>query len=158
MVNVNEIVEFMAHPWQDVGMAVVIFSLVPDFVLRLFVLIYPRGEDRRKELIGELARRPRWERPFWVAEHLAMIVTEGCGERVRACRADRDHDANHIIFDPSYHLLRLFLLLYPKNHERSLELRIECHFVSGRVRWFWVCEQIPFIVVDARRTRTCERH
>lgn len=84
----DDILKFMGHPWLDLGIAVAFFSLAPDLLLRLLALLYPKGSDRPKELIAELRAVPRWERPFWVAEQLLMILTEGWGDR-RQARRDR---------------------------------------------------------------------
>lgn len=86
---VNDILEFMGHPWVDLGMALVIFGLAPDLLLRLLVLIYPRNSDRRKELIAELRVVPRWERPFWVAEQITLIMSEGSAARLRVRERER---------------------------------------------------------------------
>lgn len=85
----NDILEFVARPWHDILMALIIFSLAPDIVLRLFVLVYPKNSERRNELVAELRVVPRWERPFWVTEQLAMITAEGWGDRLRARRHRR---------------------------------------------------------------------
>lgn len=63
--------------------ALLIFGLLPGALLRLIVLLYPKRSSDRREIIGELYRVPRWERPFWVLEQLETAVCEGLPQRLR---------------------------------------------------------------------------
>jgi hypothetical protein len=75
--------------WPALGMAILVFGFAPGAVLRLLLLIYPRGNPRRKELIGELYAVPRVERPFWVAEQFEIAIFEGLRDRFAAWRLGR---------------------------------------------------------------------
>lgn len=72
--------------WPTLGVALVVFGFAPGALLRLIVLLYPRGNLRRRELIGELYAVPRIERPFWVIEQLEVALFEGFFPRIRAYR------------------------------------------------------------------------
>lgn len=63
--------------WPALAAALIIFGFAPGVVPRTIVLIYPRSHSRRAELLGELYRYPRWERPFWVAEQFEVAIFEG---------------------------------------------------------------------------------
>jgi hypothetical protein len=68
--------------WQTLVGALILFGFTPGLVLRTIVLLYPKDHPRRAELIGELYRCPRWERPFWVAEQFEVALFEGLPSRV----------------------------------------------------------------------------
>ncbi|MGW3997980.1 hypothetical protein ACWEF6_31205 [Amycolatopsis sp. NPDC004772] len=70
--------------------AVLIFGFVPGFVLRIAVLLYPRGDERRRELLAELYAMPRIVRPFWVAEQFETALFEGSKERIEARKSRRE--------------------------------------------------------------------
>jgi ABC-type antimicrobial peptide transport system permease subunit len=40
--------------WPTLLLAIVVFSLIPDALLRVLLLCYPAGHPRRAELIAEL--------------------------------------------------------------------------------------------------------
>lgn len=69
--------------WGTLVMTWLVFGFAPGAVLRLAVLMFPRGDERRKVLIAELYVVPRWERPVWVAQQLEVAAFEGIGERIR---------------------------------------------------------------------------
>lgn len=70
--------------WRSLLLAVVVFGFAPGFCLRLLVLIYPRSDPRRTELIAELYAVPRIQRPLWVAEQLETALFEGFPRRLSA--------------------------------------------------------------------------
>ncbi|MEV5718037.1 hypothetical protein AB0L41_29465 [Amycolatopsis mediterranei] len=70
--------------------AVLIFGFVPGFVLRIAVLLYPRNDERRRELLAELYAMPRIVRPFWVAEQFETALFEGARERLKARKKRRE--------------------------------------------------------------------
>lgn len=72
--------------------AVLVYGFAPGFVLRLLVLLYPRQDPRRAELIAELYEVPRLTRPFWVAEQIETAVFDGLGARFRSARQRRRSD------------------------------------------------------------------
>jgi hypothetical protein len=69
--------------WPTLLLAVGIFGFAPGFCLRLIILLYPRDDERRSELIGELYAMPRIERPLWVGEQLEVGLFEGAPKRAR---------------------------------------------------------------------------
>jgi hypothetical protein len=59
-----------------------IFGFFPGLVLRLLVRLYPKGNPRRMELLGELYAKPQWRRPWFVAQQLETALSEGVPTRV----------------------------------------------------------------------------
>lgn len=86
-----------ATSWRSLLLAVVAFGFAPGFCLRLLVLIYPRSDPRRTELIAELYVVPRIQRPLWVAEQLETALFEGLPHRLSAVlrRAAHQRRANN---------------------------------------------------------------
>ena len=72
---------FHVLSWPTLAIALLVFGFAPGAVLRLIVLAFPRDDDRRHELLGELYAVPRIERPFWVVEQLEVALFEGLGQR-----------------------------------------------------------------------------
>lgn len=70
--------------WPTLLSVLLVFGFAPGFVLRLLVMIYPKGDARRKELVAELYVLPRLERPLFVAEQLETVLFEGMPTRFRA--------------------------------------------------------------------------
>ena len=70
-----------------VGLAA--FGLVPGFLLRLIVRVYPKSHARRRELVAELYTIDYKERPFFVAQQLELAITEGIAARLRRDRHAR---------------------------------------------------------------------
>ncbi len=66
------------------GLTLLVFGFLPGSVLRLIVLLYPRDDPRRRELIGELYAMKRISRPIWVVEQIETALGEGLPKRVRA--------------------------------------------------------------------------
>ena len=62
-----------------VAMAVLV--MFPGLLLRLFLLIYPRRDPRRQELLAEMYAVPVVRRPLWVFAQIEVIVWEGLPER-----------------------------------------------------------------------------
>jgi hypothetical protein len=75
--------------WPTLGVVLLVFGFAPGAFLRLIVLLYNRENPRRRELLAELYRVPRIERPFWAAEQLETALFEGLCERLTARRARR---------------------------------------------------------------------
>ena len=63
--------------------ALFVFGVAPGLMLRLILLLYPRDNPRRRELLGELYGVPRFEQPFWVAQQFEVALFEGLGGRVK---------------------------------------------------------------------------
>lgn len=76
----------LAMSWQDLLAVLGVFGFAPGCVLRLLVMIYPRDNPRRKELVAQLYVLKRRERSLFVAEQLETVLFEGVPNRVRALR------------------------------------------------------------------------
>jgi hypothetical protein len=68
--------------WRTGLVVLLVFGFAPGALLRLIVLAFRRDDPRRSELLAELYRVPRWERPVWVAEQLERALSEGLWERI----------------------------------------------------------------------------
>jgi DNA-binding transcriptional MerR regulator len=62
--------------------ALLVHCVFPGFILRLVVRLYPKGNPRRMELIGELYAMPHWRRPWFVAEQFETALSEGLPARI----------------------------------------------------------------------------
>jgi hypothetical protein len=82
--------------WPTFLAALLVFGFAPGAVLRLIVLAFQRDDPRRSEMLAELHRVPRWERPFWVFEQLEVALFEGIRERVLWAGAGRVYDRWHL--------------------------------------------------------------
>jgi transcriptional regulator with XRE-family HTH domain len=83
-----------------------IFGLFPGVALRLIVLLYPKDDPRRRELVAELYVLSRMQRVEWVFQQLETALFEGLSSR-RAQRRERrcreqsdDHDSPEPIEAP----------------------------------------------------------
>jgi hypothetical protein len=82
--------------WPTFLTALLVFGFAPGALLRLIVLAFHRDDPRRCEMLAELHRVPRWERPFWVVEQLEVALFEGIWERVLWAGAGRVYDRWHL--------------------------------------------------------------
>lgn len=64
--------------------AAVLCGLCPRLILRLMLLVYPRNDERRPELLAELSRIPYRERLMWVADQSVTAVFDGTLARLQA--------------------------------------------------------------------------
>jgi hypothetical protein len=71
---------------------VALFGIVPGFVVRLLSWFFPAGDDRRREMVGELRCVPTWHRPIWAAQQLEVALFEGIPARWAARRAPSRRD------------------------------------------------------------------
>jgi Uncharacterized protein conserved in bacteria (DUF2314) len=78
--------------WKTFLVSLVVFGFAPGAVLRLIALAFHRDDPRRREMLAELYRVPRWERPFWVFEQLERALVEGIWERLLWAGAGRVYD------------------------------------------------------------------
>jgi hypothetical protein len=78
---VPELLEFIVN-WRTGLVVLLVFGFAPGALLRLIVLAFRRDDPRRSEMLAELHRVPRLERPIWVVEQLEVALFEGIGERV----------------------------------------------------------------------------
>ncbi|WP_146044344.1 hypothetical protein [Amycolatopsis sp. BJA-103] len=90
--------------------AILIYGFAPGFALRLTILLYPKNDDRRKELLADLYKMPRLQRPFWVAEQIETAIFDGvlayrnAAKERNAARLEEapqvppspNHQANHV--------------------------------------------------------------
>lgn len=79
----TDLIEVVAS-WPTLLSVLLIFGFAPGFLLRLLVMIYPREDPRRRELVAELYALRRLERPLFVAEQLETVLFEGVPGRARA--------------------------------------------------------------------------
>ena len=77
----NILTEILRSPWLY-GAFLAGFGFMPPILIRVFVLIYPRGHERRRELPAEMMAVPYKERPVWLADQLGLALTEGLRERL----------------------------------------------------------------------------
>jgi len=83
---------FQTVSWPVLVTALLVFGFAPGAVLRMIVLLFPRDDPRRRELLGELHAVPRIERPFWVIEQLEVALFEGLRHRFAPGKADSFRD------------------------------------------------------------------
>jgi hypothetical protein len=68
--------------WETFLISLLVFGFAPGAVLRLLVLAFHRDDPRRSEMLAELHRVSRLERPYWVFEQLEVALFEGIWERL----------------------------------------------------------------------------
>jgi hypothetical protein len=73
----------LVNVWQTYLTGVVAFGFCPGFLLRLFLLLYPKDDVRRRELPSEMYALPRRIRPFFVAECAEAALFEGLPHRLQ---------------------------------------------------------------------------
>jgi hypothetical protein len=79
--TVTELLEVVVN-WRMGLIVLVVFGFAPGAMLRLIVLAFHRDGPRRSEMLAELHRRPRLERPLWVVAQMEVALFEGIWERV----------------------------------------------------------------------------
>jgi Uncharacterized protein conserved in bacteria (DUF2314) len=82
--------------WETFLISLLVFGFAPGAVLRLLVLAFHRDDPRRREMLAELYRVPRLERPYWVFEQLEVALFEGVWERLLWAGAGRIYDRWHL--------------------------------------------------------------
>jgi hypothetical protein len=82
--------------WKTFVVSLLVFGFAPGAVLRLIVLAFRRDDPRRSEMLAELYRVPRLERPYWVFEQLEVALFEGVWERLLWAGAGRIYDRWHL--------------------------------------------------------------
>jgi hypothetical protein len=78
---VTELLEFIVN-WRTGLVVLLVFGFAPGALLRLIVLAFRRDDPRRSEMLAELHRVPRLERPLWVVEQMEVALFEGIWGRV----------------------------------------------------------------------------
>lgn len=103
----NDLVDALAATSYHVPVGALIFGLTfglaPGLLLRVVVLLYPKGNPRRTELLAELytekGKRAYLDRVVWVFEQLELALCEGLPQRaaiVRRARRRRRADRKEI--------------------------------------------------------------
>jgi uncharacterized protein YegJ (DUF2314 family) len=82
--------------WETFLISLLVFGFAPGAVLRLIVLAFHRDDPRRREMVAELYRVPRLERPYWVMQQLEVALFEGVWERLLWAGAGRLYDRWHL--------------------------------------------------------------
>lgn len=67
--------------WKLFLLAIFIYAICPQWVLRLLVRVYAEDDPRRHELLGELYAVAYIKRPFWVAEQFETVLADGVWPR-----------------------------------------------------------------------------
>jgi hypothetical protein len=93
---VTEALEFIVN-WRMGLIILLVFGFAPGALLRLIVLAFRRGDPRRSELLAELHRVPRLERPLWVVEQMEVALFEGIWERINALGKRRRESQEYYI-------------------------------------------------------------
>lgn len=62
-------------------LALLLFGLVPAFVVRLVALCFPESDERRAEMIAEFRAVPRLDQPFWALQQVERIFFEAIPAR-----------------------------------------------------------------------------
>lgn len=86
--NAVELIAELAD-WKLFILVLVVYGMCPQLVLRALVLVYPKGDPRRRELLAELYEVPRISRPFWVMENIETAFFDGLVPRVQHGRSRR---------------------------------------------------------------------
>jgi hypothetical protein len=73
----------------SVLMFVLVFGVAPGFVLRLLVMLYPKDDPRRRELVAELYTLGHLERLLFVGEQFETALFEAIPARLAARRGRR---------------------------------------------------------------------
>jgi hypothetical protein len=89
--------------WSTFLLSIFVFGLAPGAALRLILLMFPKDDPRRKELIAELYAIPRPNRPFWVAEQIEVATFEGLPGRLEARKTRKANQKRKDISDPEFH-------------------------------------------------------
>lgn len=91
--------ELLTYGAPTILLALLVFGFAPGLLLRMIVLLFQKGDPRRRELVAELYAVPRWDQLFWVAQHLELALVEGCLDRLWTRRHVLRAQLN--IYDPT---------------------------------------------------------
>jgi hypothetical protein len=61
--------------------ALTVLVMFPGILLRIFLLVYPRHDPRRAELLAEYYVVPVYRKPLWIIQQIEVIIFEGVPER-----------------------------------------------------------------------------
>ena len=65
-------------------LSILVFGVAPGLVLRTLVLIYPKDDPRRRDLVADLYDVPFLERPLFVGQQVETVLFEGVPQRLRS--------------------------------------------------------------------------
>jgi hypothetical protein len=88
--------------WETFLISLLVFGFAPGAVLRVLVLAFHRDDPRRSEMLAELYRVPRLERPYWVFEQLEVALFEGIWERLLWAGTGRIYGRWHLNIGLTY--------------------------------------------------------
>lgn len=80
-------------------LALLVFGVAPVVLAKLAALSYPPDDERRAEILGELAALSVWQRPMWAAEQAARAFTEGLPARWRTRKLRRQQVLDRRYYD-----------------------------------------------------------
>jgi hypothetical protein len=80
-------------------LALLVFGVAPVVVAKVAALSYPPDDERRAEILGELAALNVWQRPMWAAEQGARAFTEGLPARWRTRKLRRQQVLDRRYYD-----------------------------------------------------------
>jgi len=69
--------------WHYLIASLLVFGIAPRAILRLLVNAWPKNDPVRRALMADLASRPYWQRPLFVAEQFENALFDGLGARWR---------------------------------------------------------------------------
>jgi hypothetical protein len=117
--------------WRTLLVALGLVAFLPGVALRQFVRLYPRGHERRRELVADLYVRPFHERLPYVVQCLEVSFAEGLSARWRSRRTRG--------IEPDAEAIR------QSDPDRTIRL-----FVEGRSDALIVANLIKFVLKDLR--------
>lgn len=140
--------------WPVLLVALLVWGLAPGLVNRLIALGFPKDDERRCQMIGDLYDVPRWEQPFWVLQQAERLLTEGLPARVRA----RRERARSWRFDSGVRWHRRYpttFMIPPAGTRRDLQIGdwAKLLFVPARTKAAEVLPERIWVEVTSRTKR-----
>jgi Uncharacterized protein conserved in bacteria (DUF2314) len=136
--------------WETFLISLLVFGFAPGAVLRLIVLAFRRGDPRRREMLAELYRVPRLERPYWVFEQLEVALFEGIWERLLWAGAGRIYDRWHLNPDPDGYPISDEELEEAVKRGMFVKLSFATSDMWGRPNWGEEAMWIEVVAVERR--------
>jgi hypothetical protein len=102
------------------GAVLLIYGVLPGTTLRAILLLYPKDDPRRRELLAEMYSIPkRRERLLWVAEQLETAVFEGMFPRMGRWTRRRITRRTHLHSGTERHRQHPTTFEIPSDSEKS---------------------------------------
>ena len=136
--------------WETFLISLLVFGFAPGAVLRLIVLAFHRDDPRRREMLAELYRVPRLERPYWVFEQLERALAEGVWERLLGAGAGRLYDRWHLNPDPDGYPMSDEDLEEAVKRRMFVKLSFATSDMWGRPNWGEEAMWIEVVSVERR--------